>query len=97
MLADICAPAVQQWQILLAINYPARVFGISRQTSAVEARKLCPEIQLVHVATYADGDTEYKYHDKADVKSHKVSLAPYRIESGKINDIFRRFASKCGA
>ena len=49
--------AVQQWHGLLAINYVARKFGISRDTLAKDAKKLCPEIILPHVDTfYVDKD-----------------------------------------
>lgn len=38
-----------------------------------EALKRCPDLKVVHVATYAKGDSEAKYWDKPDVKTHKVS------------------------
>lgn len=43
--------AVQQWQGLIAVNYPARARGIKRHATAQEALRLCPEIRLVHVQT----------------------------------------------
>jgi DNA polymerase eta len=63
---------VQQWQGLIAINYPARKFGITRHMTvsswgffpfatdhiadtliikADEAKKKCPSLMTVHVAT----------------------------------------------
>lgn len=79
--------AVQQWDSLIAINYPARSFGITRMLSAKEARKLCPEIVLQHVATFREGEGgRWAYRDDAfrNVGSDKVSLDPYRAESLKI-------------
>ena len=43
---------VQQWNGLIAVNYPAREFGITRHESPAEALKKCPNIMLVHCATY---------------------------------------------
>ncbi|KAI9140345.1 hypothetical protein BKA69DRAFT_1029597, partial [Paraphysoderma sedebokerense] len=83
--------AVQQWQGLIAVNYAARRAGIQRHCTVDEARKQCPEIQFVHVATYADGDSEPKYHENPTPKNHKVSLEPYRRASARIFKIFQRF------
>ncbi|KAH9441283.1 hypothetical protein Pst134EB_029946 [Puccinia striiformis f. sp. tritici] len=83
--------AVQQWRGLIAVNYPARAFGITRHLDFDEAKKLCPDLICVHVATYAQGDsseTEAKYHDNPKPETHKVSLDPYRRESVKILKIF---------
>ena len=43
--------AVQQWSGLIAVNYPARACGVKRHHTVAEAKKLCPEIVLVHVET----------------------------------------------
>ena len=48
--------AVQQWDSLIAVNYPARDSGISRMISAGEAKKLCPGVVLQHVATFRVGE-----------------------------------------
>ncbi|KAN0066523.1 N-acetyltransferase eso1 [Thecaphora frezii] len=82
--------AVQQWQGLIAVNYPARDAGISRFESIPEALKKCPELRLVHVATYAHGSNQAGYHDDPKPETHKVSLDPYRKESNKILAIFKR-------
>ncbi|KAK0105752.1 DNA-directed DNA polymerase eta rad30 [Cadophora gregata] len=78
--------AVQQWQGLIAINYPARAFKLARHVSPTEAKKLCPDIILQHVATWREGDEKWAYHDDAasNIATHKVSLDPYRLESRKI-------------
>lgn len=73
-------------QSLIAVNYPARKFGISRMITAKEARKLCPDAILQHVATWKEGDEKWAYHKDAfaNMATHKVSLDPYRLESRKI-------------
>lgn len=79
--------AVRQWDSLIAVNYPARDFGITRMISAAEARKLCPDLVLQHVATFREGQGgKWAYRDDAfkNVGSDKVSLDPYRAESRKI-------------
>ncbi|KAH7312006.1 hypothetical protein BKA65DRAFT_574731 [Rhexocercosporidium sp. MPI-PUGE-AT-0058] len=78
--------AVQQWQGLIAINYPARAFKLARHVSPTEAKKLCPNILLQHVATWREGDEKWAYHDDAasNIATHKVSLDPYRLESRRI-------------
>ncbi|PHH88466.1 hypothetical protein CDD83_7503 [Cordyceps sp. RAO-2017] len=78
--------AVQQWQGLIAVNYPAREAGISRHCNIAEARKLCPDLVAQHVATWREGDDKWAYRDDAaaNIASDKVSLDPYRMESRKI-------------
>ncbi|CAA9956990.1 Sister chromatid cohesion protein Eso1 [Pyrenophora teres f. maculata] len=78
--------AVQQWQGLIAINYPARAFGLSRHVTSTEALKQCPELILQHVATWKEGDETWAYHENSfkEMATHKVSLDPYRTESRKI-------------
>ncbi|KAJ8108426.1 hypothetical protein OPT61_g8184 [Boeremia exigua] len=78
--------AVQQWQGLIAINYPARAFGLSRHVTSTEALKQCPDLIMQHVATWKEGDDKWAYHEDsfANMATHKVSLDPYRLESRKI-------------
>ncbi|KAJ3163144.1 DNA-directed DNA polymerase eta rad30 [Geranomyces michiganensis] len=86
---------VQQWQGLIAVNYAARAAGIKRHCNVTEARKLCPEVRFVHVATFADGDTTPQYHTEGiSYRTHKVSLDPYRKASMKIMGIFERTCPK---
>ncbi|KAJ9612049.1 N-acetyltransferase eso1 [Cladophialophora chaetospira] len=77
--------AVQQWQGLIAINYPAREFGLSRHVTITEAKQKCPEIVVQHVATWREGDEKWAYREDAAKHIHtdKVSLDPYRLESRK--------------
>ncbi|KAI9672769.1 MAG: DNA-directed DNA polymerase eta rad30 [Alyxoria varia] len=78
--------AVQQWQGLIAINYPAREYGLSRHVTITEAKKACPNIVLQHVATWKEGEEMWGYHDDAfeNIGTHKVSLDPYRLQSRRI-------------
>ncbi|RDW72457.1 DNA-directed DNA polymerase eta [Aspergillus mulundensis] len=79
--------AVQQWDSLIAINYPARAFGITRMISAREAKAKCADIVLQHVATFREGEGG-KWAYRADawksIGTDKVCLDPYRAESRKI-------------
>lgn len=50
---------------------------------------MCPNLVVVHVATYKDGENEAKYHPNPDNKNYKVSLDLYRRESVKIINIFK--------
>ncbi|KIW57118.1 hypothetical protein PV05_05716 [Exophiala xenobiotica] len=77
--------AVQQWQGLIAINYPAREYGLNRHVTITEAKTKCPEIVVQHVATWREGDTKWAYRDDAasHIQTDKVSLDPYRLESRK--------------
>jgi DNA polymerase eta len=77
--------AVQQWQGLIAINYPARDFGLSRHVNISEAKTKCPTIIMQHVATWREGDDKWAYRPDAfkHIQTDKVSLDPYRAESRK--------------
>ncbi|WWC71597.1 uncharacterized protein I206_105555 [Kwoniella pini CBS 10737] len=86
----ICA----QWQSIIAVNYPARKFGIKRFTTLDEARKMCPQLVVQHVATYRNGEAEAGYWGEVDPLTHKVSLDPYRRESLKILAIFKEMVTK---
>ncbi|KAI9756291.1 MAG: DNA-directed DNA polymerase eta rad30 [Lichina confinis] len=75
--------AVQQWGSFIAINYPARRYGLSRFSTVVEATKVCPHMIMQHVATWKEGHDKWAYHDDApeNIATHKVSLDPYRLQS----------------
>ncbi|KAH0596980.1 hypothetical protein MHUMG1_05288 [Metarhizium humberi] len=83
--------AVQQWQGLIAVNYPARAWGIGRHCNVAEAKKLCPDLIAQHVATWREGDDKWAYRDDAaaSIATDKVSLDPYRLESRKILALIR--------
>ena len=80
---------VLQWDSLIAVNYPARKFGISRMDKLREAKKRCPDLVVVHVATYKEGEAEPGYWENPDTRTHKVSLDHYRRESMKIIQLFK--------
>ncbi|GAA5896768.1 hypothetical protein JCM8208_007082 [Rhodotorula glutinis] len=83
--------AVQQWNGLIAVNYPARAYGITRHEAPAEALKKCPHIRLVHCQTYKNGETEPGYWDDPKPETHKISLDMYRKESRKILAVFSEF------
>lgn len=78
-------------QGLIAINYPARAFGITRHLSITEALKLCPSLVSQHVATWREGDDAWAYRPDApaNVATDKVSLDPYRLQSRRILALIR--------
>ncbi|KZS92491.1 DNA/RNA polymerase [Sistotremastrum niveocremeum HHB9708] len=80
---------VRQWNLLIAVNYPARKYGINRMCKIADAKRLCPHVRVVHVATYKEGENEPVYVDEPDSMTHKVSLDHYRRESMKIINIFK--------
>ncbi|RCH81457.1 DNA-directed DNA polymerase eta rad30, partial [Rhizopus azygosporus] len=86
--------AVQQWQNLIAVNYPARKAGIDRHCTVEKAKKLCPEIKLLHVPTYSANEIEPQYHENPNRATHKVSLDPYRTASLNIFKIFHQYCDK---
>jgi DNA polymerase eta len=63
---------VLQWESLIAVNYAARKYGISRMCKKKDALKMCPQLQVVHVATYKEGEKEPGYWDNVDTNTHKV-------------------------
>lgn len=65
---------VVQWGAMIAVNYPARKFGISRMQKVKYAKVRCPELMVVHVATYREGDKEPGYWDNIDARTHKVGI-----------------------
>ncbi|OJJ03272.1 hypothetical protein ASPVEDRAFT_42792 [Aspergillus versicolor CBS 583.65] len=84
--------AVRQWDSLIAINYPARDFGITRMISAKDARAKCPDIVLQHVATFREGEGgKWAYREDAwkNMGTDKVCLDPYRAESRNILKVIK--------
>ncbi|KAJ8496607.1 hypothetical protein ONZ51_g996 [Trametes cubensis] len=80
---------VQQWDSLIAVNYPARKYGISRMDKIRDAKKRCPDLVVVHVATFKEGEAEPGYWENPDTLTHKVSLDHYRRESMKVIQMFK--------
>ncbi|CAJ0828961.1 508_t:CDS:10 [Entrophospora sp. SA101] len=85
--------AVRQWSALIAVNYAARKAGIKKVSNIQDALKIYPGLKLVHVATYANGDPEPKYHPNPSYGTHKASLDVYRNASLRIFKIFMRYCN----
>jgi len=81
---------VLQWDSLIAVNYPARKFGISRMDKKKDALKRCPHLKVVHVATYKEGEKEPGYWDNVDTNTHKVRL----VEALNIRSLIWRIYTK---
>ena len=83
--------AVQQFQFIIALNYAARAFGLKRIANPDEAKKICPELVVQHVATGREGDPNWAY--RPDVlqylKTDKAALDPYRKESRKAFELIK--------
>lgn len=74
---------------LIAVNYAARAHSVTRHETATDALKRCPQLRLVHVATWRAGDMHWAYHPSPCMALHKACLDPYRLESKKILALFR--------
>lgn len=76
---------VQQFNHVIAINYPARAAGLKKVVTATEAEQKCPGIVLQHVPTWREGDSTWRYRDDARqfMDSDKSSLDYYRLQSRK--------------
>ncbi|KAL0033669.1 hypothetical protein WJX79_011083 [Trebouxia sp. C0005] len=86
--------AVQQWEGLIAVNYPARAAGITRHMRRAEAKAKCPELQCVHVETIggdagAGNDSAVTWEDR---KTQKACLERYRVASAEIIAVFHEVA-----
>jgi len=73
---------VQQWESIIAVTYPARKFGISRMDKIKDAKKKCPNLVAVHVATYREGEKEPGYWSDVDTRTHKVCPQTCHIRPG---------------
>lgn len=63
---------VSQWDSIIAVNYPSRKFGVTRMDKVKDALKRCPDLMVVHVATYKEGDAEPRYWENPNTKKYKV-------------------------
>ena len=66
---------VSQWDSIIAVNYPSRKFGITRMDKVKDAQERCPNLMVVHVATYKEGDAEPGYWENPNTKTHKAGLS----------------------
>jgi DNA polymerase eta len=83
--------AVRQWNAIIAMNYQAKRAGLTRGVSVDEARRLCPDVHIQHVATWREGETNWAYHEDIEqyIGVDKSALDPYRIESVKSMQLIR--------
>lgn len=83
--------AVQQWNAVIALNYPARKAGLKRGVSVEDATVACPNIVMQHVATWREGDNMWAYRPDAreNIKTDKAALDPYRLESRKSIELIK--------
>ncbi|KAI9203208.1 uncharacterized protein BJ171DRAFT_154832 [Polychytrium aggregatum] len=86
--------AVQQWTNLIAVNYTAKASGVKRHAFASDALAQCPDLKLVHVATFTEEDIEPTYHPRPTWNTHKVSLDVYRRASVKIMKLLHSLCPK---
>lgn len=83
-VADDVPLVVLQWESLIAVNYPARKYGISRMCKKKDALKMCPHLLVVHVATYKEGEKEPGYWDNVDTNTHKARTSDYLIYNSPV-------------
>ena len=86
---------VLQWDSLIAVNYPARKYGISRMDKKKDALKRCPHLQVVHVATFKEGEKEPGYWDDVDTNTHKVCFDSFIIHFLHIHPDVVCFRNRC--
>ncbi|GJQ11337.1 hypothetical protein GpartN1_g3128.t1 [Galdieria partita] len=94
---------VQQWDGVIAVNYAAREYGISRHERVEKVKEKCPSCVLVHVETVGFPDQSSsgeKCSDPGDSSIHrksetKVSLDRYREASLKIFQLLSSFSECC--
>ncbi|PVV05054.1 hypothetical protein BB560_000423 [Smittium megazygosporum] len=92
-ISDTAPLCVQQWGRLIAVNYVAKKYGIKRNESASDALKKCPDLILVHVATFAPGK-KADYYPKPNQATHKTCLDSYRRASKEVFSVIRSFTSE---
>ena len=83
---------VQQWSSLLAVNYSARGFGVTRHMNIIQARQKCPSLVSVHTCAYELPKTAGS--SKCDLKVFKPNEAPPDPQYHKVSLDFYRQASK---
>ncbi|KAL8451701.1 hypothetical protein Emed_001863 [Eimeria media] len=82
--------AVQQWESLIAVNYPARACSIRRGEKVKRALALCPDLKLVHVETLDSTQGHAPTKELSVVLqqpnwlTHKVTLQRYRDASAEV-------------
>jgi len=99
-LDDTVPLATIQYNFILSFNYSARALGVKRGWTAEEAKKVVPNIVIVHVDTlkldtlnedsnFDSKEIRHKFEVK-DRNFEKVTLDYYRFESERIFAIFMK-------
>eukprot|EP00753_Platysulcus_tardus_P008097 PLAT15617.1.p1 GENE.PLAT15617.1~~PLAT15617.1.p1 ORF type:complete len:486 (+),score=197.49 PLAT15617.1:140-1459(+) len=96
--------AVQQWNMLIAVNYAAKAAGVSRLMDVKEALATCPKLRLVHVKTIggmpapagsragiATASAGVAGAAASSMFNEKVSLAVYREASARMFGVLLQF------
>ncbi|GJD12829.1 N-acetyltransferase eso1 [Galdieria sulphuraria] len=93
---------VQQWDGVIAVNYAAREYGISRHERIEKVKEKCPNCVLVHVETvgFPDQSSSRENVSNPDLLNHgksetKVSLDRYREASAKIFQLLFSYSELC--
>lgn len=85
----------RQWNSLIAVNYPARPFGVKRGMLVKDALEKCPQIHLPHVPVFHKGSTQWEFpRTLPTMANNKVSLDFFRRESRKIFRVLKDGFSK---
>ncbi len=94
--------AVQQWDGLIAVNYPARARGISRHMRVKEAKSKCNDLVLVHVETIGIEAPSTEQDELADENAlqndrlnKKACLERYRLANAEILDVLHDEIPTC--
>ena len=89
--------AVQQWQGIIAVNYPARDAGVRRHHTAAEARRLCPAIALVHVETIGDDEDNEERREETDLDVGGKIAGERPAAEAALADVSADFSSAANA
>lgn len=85
----------RQWNSLIAVNYPARPFGVKRGMLVKDALDKCPHIHLPHVPVFRKGSTRWEFPKTLPtMANNKISLDFFRRESRKIFGILKQVFTK---
>jgi len=89
--------AVQQWNGIIARNYPFRALGLEKGIKADELKRLHPQVHLVHVEVLQqtrnqeDKEEVIEEGDQDGREDHKASLWRYREASFEVMNSIRKF------
>lgn len=83
------------WFRIIAVNYPARAKGVTRHMRGDEARKICPEIELVRVPNVRGKADLTKYLKIYDALFEIICLwlCRYREAGKEVAEVLKKFSS----